>query len=200
MTEPTLNDNFSIPPDLTELCEPHPEDPQGSPSVQNVRNVQELVPRSTKKATPNKWPPQLIFDLALGLDCEEETLQERYNLTPADLASLYALPHFRQEVALMTRELNEKNTIFKTKAKVQAEDCLDDMYNLMKDMDTPAGTKLAIFQTLAKFGELEPKKEVTGPLGAGTLAPGQSMRMVVEWSGGTEDYSPVANKEIDITP
>jgi hypothetical protein len=184
MTDPTLNDNFSIPHDLT-LCETPPEGSQEPPSVQDTR--------------PNRWPPQLIFDLALGLDCEIDVLGQRYDITPQDLEKLYTLPHFRQEVALMTRELNEKNTIFKTKAKVQAEDCLDDMYGLMKDADTPASTKLAIFQTLAKFGELEPKKEVVNPLNP-NLAPGQSMRMVVEWSGGTEDYSPVAVKEIDVTP
>jgi hypothetical protein len=195
MTDPTLNDNFSIPPDLT-LCETPPEGSQEPPSVQDLTAQRPKI----FPATPNRWPPQLIFDLALGLDCEDETLLQRYELTPQDLAALYALPHFRQEVALMTRELNEKNTIFKTKAKVQAEDCLDDMYDLMKSDDTAASTKLAIFQTLAKFGELEPKKDVVNPLNPSGLQPGQSMRMVVEWSGGTEDYSPVANKEIDVTP
>ncbi len=195
MTKPALNDNFSLPQDLLENQESHPEGSQEPPSVQDLTTTRPKV----DPTTPNRWPPQLVFDLALGLDCEQDTLESRYDLSPQDIEKLFTLPHFRQEVALMTRELNEKNTIFKTKAKVQAEDCLDDMYNLMKDRDTPASTKLAIFQALAKYGELEPKQEKGGSL-IPALQPGQSARMIVEWFGGATDYSPVAKKEVEVNP
>jgi hypothetical protein len=196
MTDPTLNDNFILPPDLTD-CEPPPEGSQEPPSVQDLTRTR---PRITEPS-PNRWPPQLVFDLALGLDCDEDTLTQRYAITPQDLETLFTLPLFRQEVALMTRELREKNTIFKVKAKTQAEEYLKDMHDLMADGDTPASTKLSIFQTLAKYGELEPDKTNQGLLSGQNLQPGQSMRMIVEWSGGTTDYSPVAQpKEIDVTP
>jgi hypothetical protein len=193
MTDPSLNDNFILPPDLTD-CEPTPEGSQEPPSVQDLTTVRPRI----AETSPNRWPPQLVFDLALGLDCDEDTLFQRYDLTQQELDKLYTLPLFRQEVALMTRELREKNTIFKVKAKTQAEEYLKDMHELMGNEDTPASTKLSIFQTLAKYGELEPKKDQPGLLPA--LQPGQNMRMIVEWSGGTTDYSPVANKEIEINP
>ena len=41
------------------------------------------------------------------------------------------------------------------------------------------------------------QSQAMNPLG-GALQPGQSARMVVEWFGGTEDYSPVAKKEIEV--
>lgn len=107
--------------------------------------------------SPNRWPPQLVFDLALGLD-DNATIEQRYNLTQEQLQRLFALPLFRQEVALLMRELREKNTIFRNKAKVQAETYLETLDELMYDAGTPASTKLAIFQTLAKYGDLEPKE------------------------------------------
>ena len=153
---------------------------------------QETIPAPSPSPSPippcNRWSPQLIFDLALGLD-DYETIGSRYGITAEYLERLYELPVFRQEVALLTRELREKNEIFKHKSKVLAETYLDEMAALMLDRETAAGTKLSIFQTLAKYGELEPKEkpQTYGP----NLNPGQAMRMVVEWVGGPKDHSPL---------
>lgn len=106
---------------------------------------------------PNRWPPQLVFDLALGLD-GYEAIEARYSLTREQLDRLYALPLFRQEVALLKRELANNNSIFKHKAKIQAESYLTEMDALMQEPSTPASTKLEIFKTMAKYGDLEPKE------------------------------------------
>jgi len=157
------------------------------------------APLTPTPSLPNRWPPQLVFDLALGLDGYEE-LEARYALNKHQLDRLFELPTFRQEVALLTRELRDSNEIFKNKAKVQAEAYLDDMHELMKDRNTPASTKLSIFQTLTKLGSLEPKEEPATPAAMFQPAAGQAMRMVVEWIGGPKDHSPIAakNKTIEL--
>jgi hypothetical protein len=101
------------------------------------------------------WPPQLVFDLALGLEGYEE-IELRHGISKDDLEKLYNHTVFRREVANLTRELRESNKIFRAKAKTQAEFHLETMNDLMSAPETPASTKLAIFQTLAKYGELEP--------------------------------------------
>ena len=151
---------------------------------------------SVAPSTPNKWPPQLVFDLALGLD-DYTTLEARYNLTSAQIEQLFDLPHFRQEVALLTKELRNTNEIFKNKAKVQAETYLENMDHLMHDSETPASTKLAIFQTLTKLASLEPAPPKAPISNQSQLIPeGSSGRMIVEWIGGPKDHSPVAIEEL----
>jgi len=155
-----------------------------------------LPPAPVSPPSPNRWPPQLIFDLALGLDGYEE-IEARYNLAPTQLERLFTLPGFRQEVAVLTRELRSNNTIFTHKAKIQAETYLDTMNDLMNDPTTPASTKLSIFQTLTKLGNLEPKEAKSDALQAGQGQ--QAMRMVVEWVGGPQDHSPLA-KQVPVIP
>lgn len=149
-------------------------------------------------ATPNRWPPQLVFDLALGLD-DYPTLENRFNLDSGDLDRLFALAPFRAEVANLTRELHENNSIFKYKAKAQAETYLEELDHLMGLPDTAPSVKLSIFQTLAKYGELEPLPPKAEAQTA-ALAPGQAMRMVVEWVGGPKDMSPVSNASAQDPP
>ena len=146
-----------------------------------------------------RWPPQLVFDLALALDPVESILL-RHDLTHRELELLYENPSFQKELAKLTHELRESNTLFKHKAKAQAETYLETMDHLMSDMETPASTKLAIFQTLTKLAELEPApKKPEMPSGGGIT------RMIVEWTANaapTQDYAQSLNQaaEIDITP
>ena len=123
---------------------------------------EELVrtfPMARKSAViPNSWPPKLVFDLALGLDNPEE-IACRYDITTEQLDRLFEFPKFRQDVASLTRELRENNTIFLNKAKVQAETYLEDMHLLMQSADTSPRDKIEIFKTLTKLADLEPKQE-----------------------------------------
>lgn len=161
----------------------------------NDLNNDFLVGLDIAPTFPSKWSPKLVFDLALGLD-GYDTLYERYDLNKETLDYLFEQPIFRKEVATLTRELREKNTIFRAKAKTQAEMYLEDIHTLMGDADTPASTKLSIFQTLTKLGELEPELKKPAPATNPLLNPGQAVRMVVEWVGGPKDMSPVSNQEL----
>ena len=164
-----LNDIFDIPAELIELPELSPPTP----------------------VLPNRWPPQLVFDLALGLEDNYEVLATRYDLTPQTIERLFTLPKFRQEVASLSVELRESNAQFKYKAKAQAETYLNDMDDLMNDRETPPSIKLAIFQAMTKLGDLEPKPEPQ-QLQNGLIPQGSSGRMIVEWVGGPQDHSPIS--------
>ena len=145
-----------------------------------------LIPFTTNP-TSNRWPPQLVFDLALGLE-DTETLLIRHSLSQAQLDRLYTLPPFQKELASLAKELHDNNTIFKSKAKVQADSYLQVMDDLMHAKETPAGTKLSIFQTLVKLAELEPEKRTENQGNT-------QMRLIVEWVGPSG-----APPAIDITP
>lgn len=121
--------------------------PQSTPSV----------PQFLPQKNINRWPPQLVLDLALGLDGTEAILN-RYNLTPGQLDRLYEIQSFRTQVAAAGRELRENGMTFKRKAAAQAESYLETIDGMMLDPDTPAGVRLEVFKTVAKYGELEPKE------------------------------------------
>lgn len=185
----SLNTDFEIDfndfPDLPEF-----QDDEIAPFSPPV----ESPPKRTTPATPTSWPPKLVFDLALGLDNSDE-IAERYGLTEQTLEKFFTLPKFRQEVASLTRELRENNTIFLNKAKVQAETYLADMDDLMRDINTSPTVKLSIFQTLAKLADLEPKPDPVNPLGQFAPQQGGAMRMVVEWVGGPKDHSDLSDQQ-----
>lgn len=113
---------------------------------------------SVPKKSLNQWPPALIIDLALELDCTEDILT-RYSLVQSDLDKLYRTPAFRRDVGMMQRELRENGVTFSRKAALQAENYLDNMDTLMFTSETPASTKLEIFKTMTKLGKLEPKED-----------------------------------------
>ena len=170
-----LNDDFDVDLDL-EVCALPPA---------------ALAP--ARPSSPNRWPPQLVFDLALGLE-DYESIGLRHNISASEIDKLYESKLFRREVAAMTRELQESNMIFRSKAKIQAEAYLGHIHELMDDPDTAPSVKLQIFQTLAKLGDLEPKE----PKGAQIpgVPQGGAMRMVVEWVGGPKDHSPVSHENV----
>lgn len=114
----------------------------------------------TDNHTPNRWPPNLIMDLALGL-AGTEAILDRFDLTESALEQLYSLPEFRKEVGLMTRELHEDGVTYGKKCALMAESHLDTMDQLLSNVDTPASVRLSIFQAMAKYGKLEPVIEKT---------------------------------------
>lgn len=106
----------------------------------------------------NRWHPQLIMDLALGLD-DTEAIRVRHGLTEQDLETLYTIPSFKRDIAVLMRELNESGVTFSRKAALQAESYLSTIDAIMLNPNTPAATRVDIFKTVTKFGKLEPKEE-----------------------------------------
>lgn len=119
---------------------------------------------STSLAIKNvTWPAMLPFELALGIHSLEDIL-EGHGLSHFDWEMIEDNPLFKREVAAAMLEVAETGMSFKRKAAVQAETYLKDMDDLMASIDTAPSTKLEIFKTLVKCGDLEPKGEKQGSL------------------------------------
>lgn len=106
----------------------------------------------------NHWPPQLVIDLALGVEGTDEIL-ERYALDSNDLDALSTNPAFRAQLVEARNIVAKEGLTFRKKAALLAEMHLDTISSLVDDVDAPAATRLAAFQSLAKLGNLEPIKE-----------------------------------------
>jgi len=132
-----------------------------SPSVIHCNDSDGMmIPMDTTKR-PNPWPPRLVLDLAMGLD-DVETILTRYDVPVSLYHTLLQNPHFRRELVVATKELQENGVTFKRKAALQAEMYLEDMDNVMRDDRTPPSVKKDIFIHMAKLGELEPEKKGEG--------------------------------------
>lgn len=117
-----------------------------------------VVPQDTHV---HPWSSKLLFDLALGID-DLETILTRHALPVAAYSALCENPHFRRDLVVLTKELQESGVSFKRKAALQAEMYLEDMDNLMREAATPPSVKKDIFIHMAKLGELEPEKKTEG--------------------------------------
>lgn len=106
------------------------------------------------------WPPNLIFDLALGLESTVDVLKH-HEVSLETYEHYLTIPAFRKELADTMRMNRESGISFGRRAAAMAEDCLPDMYNIVKDKQTPANTRVAIFRDLTRLGSLEPKQEKT---------------------------------------
>ena len=107
---------------------------------------------------PRYWEmydARLCFELALGLSPLAEIL-ERYNLTPAELQKLVALPAFKHQVLAYKREIKEKGLSFREKAKIMAEDLLGTAYDLINHVHTPASEKVKLIAWVSKMAGHEP--------------------------------------------
>lgn len=104
------------------------------------------------------WPPRLPFELALGLDTEEDVL-DRHMITPAQWAALKANPLFIREVVESKHALADKGVTFRSKAKVQAEEYLLQLDAMIHDATIDPKVKLEAIRSVVKWAGLEPKEE-----------------------------------------
>lgn len=102
------------------------------------------------------WPAGLTFDLALGVDATQ-TVLERYEITAADYERLMEIPTFRRELAAEMKRNQDEGISFTRKAAAMAEECLPDMYAIVKNPLIPASTRADVWKAAAKLGNLEPK-------------------------------------------
>lgn len=116
-------------------------------------------PATAASSHPNLlWPPRLSFDVASGV-CTEQQLLDLHDLSQEQLDYFYSHPLFRREVAEHKRYINENGITFKAKARLQAEEYLLELHNLISSPDTPASVRLAAIQSVVRWGGLEPPKE-----------------------------------------
>lgn len=101
------------------------------------------------------WPPQLPFDIALGIKSLEEIL-EQHGLEYAEWLVIQKHPVFKSELAAAHSEITESGMSFRRKAALQAELYLEELDRLMMDPEVAPSTRVDIFKTLVKCGDLEP--------------------------------------------
>lgn len=130
----------------------HSAPPCGSEAVEDTH-----LPSKVVRSGPSAWPQAMIIDVALGLD-NLEVILDRYGMNQLQWENLQDNLAFRLDLARTSKEISESGLSFKRKAATQAEMYLVDMDSLMSNPDVAPGTKVDIFKTCARLGELEPAK------------------------------------------
>lgn len=145
-----------------------PVDPMLPPAPQGFFDDLTVTPPVAHKEAFSLWPPRFPFDLAAGLQDEEEILQ-RHGIDRVDYERLKALPAFRKALAEAVGVLKEKGFGFKVKCRAIAEEYLEEIYTQLFDRDAGVGTRLELFKYLTKLGELEPEKQAAAPQQQGQM-------------------------------
>jgi len=147
---PSIFDTLDIP-----MPAVYPGGDEREPSYRQAVAAAKLLTFPTPQSvTP--WPAGLTFDLAIGID-STQTILERYCLSPEEYEGLMAVPAFRRELTTTMQKNQEEGITFSRKAAHIAEDCIPDMYAVIKDPLQTAATRADIWKYMAKVGNLEPK-------------------------------------------
>jgi hypothetical protein len=117
--------------------------------------------RGIAQTLPQGWPARLSFDVALGMD-EEEDILTRHGIPPAAWAVIRDNPLFRREVGEHRRRMGEEGVTFKAKAKVQAEEYLKTLDVLVTDPVVDPRVRLEAIRSVVKWAGLEPRPESEG--------------------------------------
>ena len=139
---------------LTSWGTPDPQEAETNPY--SLRTAPQLL------APAEPWPPKLAFDLALGIDTPE-LICDQYGLSENEFLAILNNPTFRKELAQHHKDLRENGITFKTKAKLQAEEYLGVLHEIIMSPDTAASVKTGAIKDIVKWAGYEPKesKETT---------------------------------------
>lgn len=138
---------------------------------------------------------RLVYDLVIGLD-DAATVFRRYGVSEETAAKLLGHPTFQQALKVARDDVTANGTGFRVKARVMAEDLLEEAYVIAKDSEQPANVRADLIKWAAKMGDLEPapKDKVGG--GGGGQGGGFSLSITLVGAGGAADPGRV----IDVTP
>ena len=109
--------------------------------------------------------PAFIQEVATGLE-EPAQIADRYGYTPDQWEAISHHKGFINEVNRIRAEMEKSGQTFRLKAAVMADTLLDNTYQSALSPDVPVKDKAAALQVLAKFADLEPKRDSqasTGP-------------------------------------
>ena len=104
--------------------------------------------------SPGMWPPRLSFDVALGIE-DEETIRGRYGYTEKEFNNILAQPTFRTELATHYSVLRETGATFAVKAKLIAEEKLEDMYQIISNPGIDPKVRMETWKAVTKAAGLE---------------------------------------------
>ena len=109
-------------------------------------------------ASPGMWPPRLSFDVALGIE-DEETIRSRYGYTEKEFNNILTQPSFRKELATHYSVLRETGATFAVKAKLIAEEKLEDMYQIISNPLIDPKVRMETWKAVTKAAGLESTPE-----------------------------------------
>lgn len=144
-----------------------------------------------------KWSNRLAFDIALRLEGsgeEVDEILERHHIQTQDLLTFNKDPVFLKKVETYRDEIHEKGILFKTKARMQAEELLTTSWCLIHNPDVSAAVKADLIKSTVKWAGLEPKNE---PVDTGA---GGGVRIMINLGGqelGTARIIDVAPTETE---
>ena len=107
------------------------------------------------------FDPKLAFDIALQYDPVPVVLRN-HGVTADQYAQLKAHRPFLLAIKNFRDEIREKGVTFKMKAKMLAEDLLEDAYLMSRNPDTPASVRMKGIENVVRWAEHEPRKDTGG--------------------------------------
>jgi hypothetical protein len=110
-----------------------------------------------------EWSPRMAFDIAMGDN--DESVRQRYNLDYEVYERILAHPAFRKEVDTLVREVREKGVTFKAKARIQAEEYLEVVNDMVADPAVANTLKLDAIKSVVKWAEYD-APSANGPGGS----------------------------------
>jgi hypothetical protein len=131
-------------------------------------------------AEHTRWSNRLAFDIALRLEGsgeEVDEILERHQIKTQDLLSFNKDPIFLRQVETYRGEIRDKGILFKTKARMQAEDLLTTSWCLIHNPDVSAAVKADLIKSTVKWAGLEPKNDVSDG------GPGGGVRITINLGG-----------------
>lgn len=102
------------------------------------------------------WPPQLLVDLALGIE-ERATVAAKYGMDDAQLEALEKVEAFNSLLLITKGKLHEEGAIFKARAVAQAELLLEQTYRMAIDPSVAAGLRARLIELTVKWAGLDPE-------------------------------------------
>ena len=110
--------------------------------------------------------PAFVQEVATGLE-DPEQIAKRYGYSKEEWEALSRHKGFVNEVNRIRAEMEKSGQTFRLKAAVMADMLLDNTYQAALDSSVPVKDKAAALQVLAKFADLEPKRDAQVSAGPG---------------------------------
>lgn len=129
------------------------------------------TPAPLTRAFPVERYPELAFAMATAETVDEDHLDDflvPFGITPAQLDSIMDHPAFQRAYHDAKAFVKENGTKgFKVRSRFYAECLVDDMYQIAKNPKTDPSLRLKLFESIAKFADLDPSahKKTQGDMG-----------------------------------
>ena len=107
---------------------------------------------------PGMWNPRMAFDVALAIETEE-TIRCRYDLTEKEYYYILLQPTFRAEIAAHVSAFKENGVTFAIKARLIAEEKLEDMYCIISDERVDPRERISAWKALVEAAGLKSSSE-----------------------------------------